>query len=111
MRAFNIEAKKSGYFADVLAHAAANANTDVEQMGEAMKYLAPTASTLGLSMEGSAAAVMAFSDEGMQGSMAGRAFGTRLTRLAKPSAKMEGVKGDIDMSYYDAESESKLLHE
>src|SRR5690625_5421497 len=89
MSAFNIEAEKAGYFADVLAHAAANANTDVEQMGEAMKYLAPTASTLGLSMEGSAAAVMAFSDAGIQGSMAGRAFGTRLKRLASPTEKME----------------------
>src|SRR5690625_7623506 len=72
MSAFNIEAEKAGYFADVLAHAAANANTDVEQMGEAMKYLAPTASTLGLSMEGSAEAVMAFSDAGIHGKI-GRA--------------------------------------
>src|SRR5690625_7937996 len=81
MSAFNIEAEKAGYFADVRAHAAANANTDVEQMGEAMKYLAPTASTLALSMEGSPAAVMACSDAGVPARMSRRPRGRSITRL------------------------------
>src|SRR5690625_2827311 len=80
-------------------------------MGEAIKYLAPTASTLGLSMEGSAAAVMAFSDAGIQGSMAGRAFGTSLTRLASPTENMEAIMKDLEVSFFDAEGAMKPLHE
>src|SRR5690625_8048584 len=80
-------------------------------MGEAIKYLAPTASTLGLSMEGSAAAVMAFSDAGIQGSMAGRAFGTSLTRLASPAENMEAIMKDLEGSFFDAEGAMKPLHE
>lgn len=109
MSAFNLEADEAGHVSDVLASAASNANTNVEQMGEAMKYLAPTASTLGLSMEESAAAVMSFSNSGIQGSMAGRAFGTSLTRLSKPTDDMVAVMEELNVSFFDAEGAIKPL--
>ena len=109
MSSFNIEAEKSGYVADVLAHAAANANTDVEQMAEAMKYVAPTANTLGLSMEETAAAIMEFSNNGIQGSMAGRAFGTSLLRLSDPTEKMKKEMEKLGISFFDANNEMKPL--
>src|SRR5690625_4365066 len=88
MSAFNIEAEKAGYIADVLAWGAANANTDVEQLGEAMKYLGPAANMLAIPLEEAVASVMAFSDAGIQGGMAGRAFASSLSRLANPTPKM-----------------------
>ncbi|GAK09005.1 phage tail tape measure protein [Geomicrobium sp. JCM 19038] len=109
MAAFSLEAAESSRVSDVLAKAASNANTNVEQMGEAMGYVAPSANTLGLSMEETAAAVMAVSDAGIQGSRAGRAFGTSLTRLAKPTSQMEDVMTDLGLAFFNANGEMESI--
>src|SRR5690625_1561740 len=109
MSAFNIEAKNAGMVSDILAHASANANTDLSQLGEAMKYVAPTANTLGISIENTTAAIMAVSDAGIQGSQAGRAFGTSLLRLADPTSKMEEEMEKLKLSFFDAEGSMKTL--
>ncbi|MGD6897107.1 phage tail tape measure protein [Bacillus infantis] len=112
MSGFGIEAAKSGHISDVLAKAASNANTDVTQMGEAMKYLAPAAKVLGWSVEESAAAVMAFGDAGIQGSLAGQAFATSLTRLAKdPTPKMQDALDKLNFSFFTAEGTMKSMPE
>lgn len=112
MSGFGIEAEKAGYISDVLAKAASSANTDVTQMGEAMKYLAPAAKTLGWSMEESAAAVMAFGDAGIQGTLAGQAFATSLTRLAKdPTPKMQKALDKLNFSFFTAEGTMKSMPE
>lgn len=112
MSGFGIEASKAGHISDVLAKATANANTDVSQMGEAMKYLAPAAKVLGWSMEESAAAVMAFGDAGIQGTLAGQAFATSLTRLAKnPTKKMKKALDDLNFSFFDAQGTMKSMPE
>ncbi|MGF9903624.1 phage tail tape measure protein [Bacillus paranthracis] len=109
MSGFGLSADKTGHAADVLALAASNANTDVGQLGEAMKYLAPTAKSVGWSMEESTAAVMAMSDAGIQGSMAGQAFGSSLTRLADPTTKMRKVMDELNLSFFDSEGKMKPL--
>ena len=48
LTAFGLKAKDSGRFADVLAAASANANTNVLGMGEAFKYAAPVAGVLAI---------------------------------------------------------------
>lgn len=111
MSGFGIEASKSGHVADVLAYAASNANTDVSQLGEAMKYLAPSAKTLGWSIEESTAAVMAFGDAGIQGGMAGQAFASSMSRLAKPTTKMQGLMDDLGIEFFDAEDKMKSMPE
>ncbi|MCT1575702.1 phage tail tape measure protein [Oceanobacillus kimchii] len=103
MSGFAIEADEAGRVSDVLAYAASNANTNVEQMGDAMSYLAPVANTLGWGLEESAAAVMAMSDAGIQGQKAGTAFATSLQRLAKPTSEMNTVMKDLGISFFDAE--------
>lgn len=109
MSGFGIEAGKAGHVSDVLAKAAASANTDVSQLGEAMKYLAPTAKSVGWSMEESTAAVMALSDAGIQGSLAGQAFGSSLTRLASPTKKMHKVMDSLNLSFFDSSGVMKPL--
>lgn len=112
MSGFGIAAKDAGHVSDVLAKAASNANTDVTQMGEAMKYLAPAAKTLGWSVEESAAAVMAFGDAGIQGTLAGQAFATSLTRLAKdPTRKMKNALDDLNFSFFTSEGTMKSMPE
>lgn len=109
MSGFSMEADEAGHVADVLAKAASSANTDVSQLGEAMKYLAPVANVMGWSMEESTAAIMAVSDAGIQGSMAGQAFASSITRLAKPTSEMERVMDDLSLSFFDTEGHMKSL--
>ena len=47
LTAFGLEAEDSSHFADVLAAASSNANTNVSMMGETFKYVAPVAGALG----------------------------------------------------------------
>ncbi|PIC88432.1 phage tail tape measure protein [Sporosarcina sp. P21c] len=111
LSAFSIDASESGHVADVLAAAAANANTDVSQLGEAMKYLAPSANSLGWSLEDSTSAIMALGDAGIQGSMAGQAFASSLTRLANPTKKMGKVLKATGAEFFNAEGVMKSMPE
>lgn len=54
LTAFGLTAADSGHFADVLAAASSNANTNVSMMGETFKYCAPVAGALGFSVEDAA---------------------------------------------------------
>lgn len=111
MSGFGIEAEKAGHVSDVLAKAAASANTDVSQLGEAMKYLAPSAKSLGWNMEESTAAVMAFSDAGIQGGMAGQAFASSLTRLADGNGKAAKTAKELGIEFFNANGQMKPLPE
>ena len=51
LTAFGLSAADSGHFADILAAASSNANTNVSMMGETFKYCAPIAGALGFSAE------------------------------------------------------------
>lgn len=109
MSAFGIEADRTAHVADVLAKASASANTDVSQLGEAIKYLGPVANSLGWSLEESTAAVMSLSNAGIQGSMAGQAFASSLARLAKPTREMENLMRDLNISFFDADGVMRPL--
>jgi TP901 family phage tail tape measure protein len=107
MSAFSIEASKAGKVADILAMATSNANTDVQQLGQAMTYLAPTAATMGQSIEQATAAVMIMSDAGIQGEKAGAAFATSLQRLAKPTKEMENTMRQLGVTFFDSQGKMK----
>lgn len=111
LSAFGIDAGKAGHVSDVLAKAAASANTNVEQLGEAMKYLAPAANSLGWTLEDSTAAVMALGDAGIQGSLAGQAFASSLVRLANPTKRMGKVLKATGMEFFDAAGNMKSMPE
>ena len=94
MSAFGISADKAASVADVLAAAASRANTDVSQLGDAMKYVGPIASAMGISMSDSAAAVGTLSDAGLQGSMAGTGLRQVLSSLANATpAATKALRG------------------
>ncbi|MBS4198620.1 phage tail tape measure protein [Bacillus sp. FJAT-49732] len=111
MQAFQISANKAGHAADVFAYAQANANTNVEQMGEAMKYIAPTANSLGWSLEEASAIVMKLADNGLKGSMATQAFGSSLVRLASPTPKATKLMKKLGMEFFDANNKMKSMPE
>lgn len=111
IRGFGLEASEAGHVADIFAEAAARTNAQTEDMGEAMKYIAPVANTMGLKIEEVAAAIGIMSDAGIKGSQAGTSLRGALTRLTKPTDKMLGVMDDLGISFYDNEGKMKSLTE
>ncbi|AEE92515.1 conserved protein of unknown function [Tepidanaerobacter acetatoxydans Re1] len=57
LTAFGMEAKQAGEFADLLASASSNSNTNVAMLGESFKYVAPLFGALGYSAEDAALAL------------------------------------------------------
>ena len=102
LRGFNLDASQSGHVANVFARAAADTNAEVGDMGEAMKYIAPVANTMGLSLEETAAAIGIMSDAGVKGSQAGTTLRGALSRLAKPTKPMIEKMQELGVSFYDA---------
>jgi TP901 family phage tail tape measure protein len=87
---FRLEVVEIERVVDVLAKTTNSANTDMTQLGDAMKFVAPVAAGLGISLEETAAAVGALSDAGLQGTLAGTGLRRVLAELEAPSNKTEG---------------------
>lgn len=111
IRGFGLDASEAGHVADVFAEAAARTNAQTEDMGNAMKYIAPIAHTMGISLEETAAAIGIMSDAGIKGEQAGTTLRGALTRLTKPTDKMIGVMEELGISFYDNEGKMKSLTE
>lgn len=105
LRSFGLDASQAGHMADVLAKAAADTGAETGDMGESMKYAAPIAHQLGLSVEETAAAVGIMADNNIKGSQAGTTLRGALTRLAKPTAAMTDVMNEYGLSFFDAKGE------
>ena len=103
VRGFGLEASETAHVADVFAEAAARTNAQTEDMGEAMKYIAPVANAMGISLEETAAAIGILSDAGIKGSQAGTSLRGALSRLAKPTKDATVVMQKYGMSFYDAQ--------
>lgn len=71
LTAFNMTAEDSGHFADVLAKASSNSNTNVAMMGETFKYVASVAGALGYSAEDTAVSIGLMANSGIKASQAG----------------------------------------
>ena len=82
LTAFGLSAKDSGHFADVLAAASSNANTNVSMMGETFKYCAPIAGALGFSVEDTAEAIGLMANAGIKSTQAGTSLRTIMTNLS-----------------------------
>lgn len=103
LRAFGLEAESSAHVADVFARAAADSNAEAVDMAEAMKYVAPVAHAMGLSIEETAAAIGIMSDAGIKGSQAGTTLRGALSRLAKPTKAMNDSMDSLGVSFFDAQ--------
>ncbi|MGN9867309.1 phage tail tape measure protein [Bacillus swezeyi] len=111
MTGFGIKAEESGHAVDVLVKTMTTANTDLGQLGDAMKYVAPVANGLGFSMEDTAAAVAKMSDAGIQGSMAGTALRATLLHLSNPVGQTAKAVKKYNLELDDANGNLKPLPE
>ena len=89
LTAFGLQASDSAHFADVLAAASSNSNTNVAMMGETFQYAAPIAGTLKYSIEDMAIATGLMANSGIKASQAGTTLNSALSRMAKPTKEMK----------------------
>lgn len=109
LTAFGLSAKDSGHFADILAAASSNANTNVSMMGETFKYCAPIAGALGLSAEDTAEAIGLMANAGIKSSQAGTALRTIMNNLAG-DVKISGKAiGDVTIATTNADGSMRDL--
>lgn len=88
---------------DVLVAGFTNANTDLSQLAEAMKYAGPVANSAGVSFEEAAAAIAMMGNAGIQGSMAGTSLRGAITRLISPTERASNMLREAGVSATDAE--------
>lgn len=109
LTAFGLTAADSGHFADILAAASSNANTNVSMMGETFKYCAPIAGALGFSAEDTAEAIGLMANAGIKSSQAGTALRTIMNNLAG-EVKISGQAiGDVTIATTNADGSMRSL--
>lgn len=109
LTAFGLSASDSTHFADVLAAASSNANTNVSMMGETFKYVAPVAGSLGYSAEDCAVAIGLMANSGIKASQSGTALRSMFSRLAKPSKEVKEAMEKLNISLTDSHGNMKSL--
>ena len=109
LTAFGLSAGDSGHFADVLAAASSNANTNVSMMGETFKYCAPVAGALGFSVEDTAEAIGLMGNAGIKASQAGTSMRSIMTNLTG-DVKLSGAAiGDVTIATTNADRSMRSL--
>lgn len=111
LTAFGLSASDSGHFADILAAASSNANTNVSMMGETFKYAAPVLGSLGYSAEDSAIAIGLMANAGIKSSQAGTALRSAITNLAKPTGTVASAMEQYGISLTDSSGKMYSLRE
>lgn len=103
LTALGMQANEAGHFADILAAASSNANTNVSMMGESFKYAAAPAGTLGYTAEDVAIALGLMANSGIKADMAGTSLRNMFNRMAKPTKESAEAMERLGLTLYDDE--------
>ena len=109
LTAFGLTAADSGHFADILAAASSNANTNVSMMGETFKYCAPIAGALGFSAEDTAEAIGLMANAGIKSTQAGTALRTIMNNLAGEVKICGSNIGEVTVATTNADGSMRNL--
>lgn len=109
LTAFGLQAEDSAHFADVLAKASSNSNTNVGMMGATFKYVAPIAGAMKYSIEDTAVAIGLMANAGIKGEQAGTSLRAMLTRLVKPPKDAAAALDALGISAENSDGTMKPL--
>ncbi|MCX4373883.1 MAG: phage tail tape measure protein, partial [Dysosmobacter sp.] len=98
LSAFGLKASDTAHFADVLAAAAANSNTNISIMGETFKSSSSVAGALGYSIEDVAVMVGLMANNSVKGSRAGTALRNIFNGLLGGVTLTAKAFGELDYS-------------
>ncbi len=91
MTPFNMKAEEMVRVSDVLTETFQSTNTSMEQLAEAMVYVAPIASSAGVAFEETSAAIGLLGNAGIQASMAGTTLRKAISSIIKPTSEAKKV--------------------
>ena len=111
LTAFGLSAADSGHFADILAAASSNANTNVSMMGETFKYCAPIAGALGFSAEDTAEAIGLMANSGIKASQAGTSLRTIMNNLSGEVTFAGKNIGEVTIATSNADGSMRSLND
>lgn len=107
LTAFDIAAEGASHMADVYATVITSTNTNVEMLGDTMKYAAPVAHAFGASMEETAALAGLMANAGIKASQAGTSLRSGFLRLAGPPKMAAKAMEQLGMSMNDITATQK----
>lgn len=111
LSAFGLKASDTAHFADVLAAAAANSNTNISIMGETFKSSSSVAGALGYSVEDVAVMVGLMANNAVKGSRAGTALRNIFNGLLGGVTLTAEAFGELDYSAVNSDGSMKGLME
>ena len=111
LTAFGLSAKDSGHFADILAAASSNANTNVSMMGETFKYAAPIAGALGYTAEDTALAIGLMANAGIKSSQAGTSLRSIMTNLTGDIKIAGAAIGEVTVKTTNADGSMRSFND
>lgn len=109
MMTFGMQAKDLTSIVDMMATAASQSNTNVEQLANALTYAGPAAHTAGISMEDTTAAIEALSNTGIKASRAGTGLRKLFVSLLNPTKKGKAMMDEYGISVTDMEGKTRGL--
>lgn len=109
LTAFGLSAEDSTHFADILAAASSNANTNVAMLGETFKYCAPIAGALGFSAEDTAEAIGLMANAGIKSTQAGTALRSIMNNLAGEVKICGDALGEVVISTTNSDGSMRDL--
>lgn len=111
LTAFGLKAEDASHFADVLAAASTNSNTNVSMLGESFKYAAAPAGALGYSIEDVAVALGLMANSGIKADMAGTSLRNMFQRMAKPTKESAMAMERLGLELYDEQGRMYTFRE
>lgn len=102
MAGYRMRIEDVNHAIDVMVRTTTASNTNLEELGVALKYAGPIASAAGESFEEVAAAIGLMGNAGIQGSMAGTSLRGALSRLTNPSKQIREAMQAAGVSFLDA---------
>ena len=87
----------------------ANSSTDLQGLGETMKYVAPVAASMGVDLETVAAMAGKLGDNAIRGSQAGTAMRAVFTRLVAPATEGQKALYALGVSVKDAQGKVRAM--
>lgn len=103
VKGMGLQFEQAGHVADVLALTSARSNTNIIQLGDAMRYAMPQARSLGIETEELSGLLGKVADAGLQGSIGGTSLTNMLVKLSKPSKKARDLMKQFDVSLTNAD--------
>lgn len=106
---FGMKTEELAHVNDVLVKGFTSSNTDLRQLGEAMKYVAPVAKGAGQSIEDITASIGALGNAGIQGSMAGTVLRGAISKLLNPNREATKTLKELGVSTLDSQGKMRPL--